>query len=111
MPFVHLHTHSEYSVLDGHAKIATLVGRAKELGMPALSITDHGVMFGAVEFYRAARKAGIHPVIGCEIYFTTGSRFHRQGKQRLYHLLLLAKNQTCYRNLMAMVSQSHVEGC
>jgi len=108
--FVHLHTHSEYSLLDGAAKIDTLVARAKELEMPALALTDHGNMYGAVEFYRAARKAGIKPVLGCEVYFTPGSRLQRAGKPDLYHLLLLAKDLEGYRNLMAIVSDAWVSG-
>ncbi|MFU8890635.1 MAG: DNA polymerase III subunit alpha [Anaerosomatales bacterium] len=110
MSFVHLHTHSEYSLLDGAARVRDLVASAKKLGMPALAITDHGAMYGAVEFYRAATQAGIRPIIGCEIYFTKGSRHAREGKPDLYHLLLLAKNETGYRNLMAMVSEASVGG-
>ncbi len=109
-PFVHLHTHSEYSLLDGAAHIHDLVGRAKDLDMPALALTDHGVMFGAIEFYKAATKAGIKPIIGCEVYFTTAERTRREGKPSLYHLLLLARNETGYRNLMAIVSDSWVTG-
>jgi hypothetical protein len=86
--FVHLHTHSEYSLLDGAARVKDLVARAVELEMPALAITDHGAMFGAVEFYKAAKKAGIKPVVGCEVYFTPDSRTVREGKPQLYHLLL-----------------------
>jgi len=108
--FVHLHTHSEYSLLDGAAKIERLVSRAKELEMPALALTDHGNMFGAVEFYHAARDAGIKPILGCEVYFTPTSRLARGGKPNLYHLLLLAKNIEGYRNLMAIVSQAWVDG-
>ncbi len=108
--FVHLHTHSEYSLLDGAASIEGLVGRAVELGMPSLALTDHGAMYGAVDFYKAAKKAGIKPVIGCEVYFTTGSRHDRQGKPVLRHLVLLAKDFAGYRNLMAIVSDSWVTG-
>lgn len=97
MSFVHLHTHSEYSLLDGAAKIDTLVARAKELQMPALALTDHGNMYGAVEFYRSANKAGVKPVLGCEVYFTAGSRLTRGGKPDIYHLLLLAKDVEGYR--------------
>ena len=110
MSFVHLHTHSEYSLLDGAARVDDLVARARELEMPALAITDHGVMFGAAEFYRKAVKAGVKPIIGCEVYFTPDSRLDKSRKPDLYHLLLLAKNMTGYRNLMAMVSASHLEG-
>ncbi|MHB8924885.1 MAG: DNA polymerase III subunit alpha [Coriobacteriia bacterium] len=116
-PFVHLHTHSEYSVLDGHAKIGRLLERAHVLEQPALALTDHGVMFGAVEFYKAALRGNdktgrppIKPVVGCEIYFTPDSRTKRDGKPRLHHLLLLAKNEVGYRNLMAMVSESWTTG-
>ena len=108
--FVHLHTHSEYSLLDGHARISRLVARAAEVGQDALALTDHGAMYGAVEFYRAAKKAGVKPIIGCETYFTPDSRFKREGKQALYHLLLLAKNETGYRNLMAIVSEASTHG-
>ncbi len=115
--FVHLHTHSEYSMLDGHAKIEALLDRAWELDMPAIALTDHGVMFGAVEFYKAATRGNpktgrppIKPIIGCEIYFTPDSRTKRDGKPNLYHLLLLAKNETGYRNLMAMVSEAWTSG-
>ncbi|GAV30862.1 DNA polymerase III, alpha subunit [Coriobacteriaceae bacterium EMTCatB1] len=115
--FVHLHTHSEYSVLDGHAKVSRLLDRAAELGQEALALTDHGVMFGAVEFYKQAvrgdEKTGrppIKPIIGCEVYFTPHSRTKRDGKPELYHLLLLAENNTGYKNLMALVSQSWTTG-
>lgn len=108
--FVHLHTHSEYSLLDGHARISRLVERAAEVGQDALALTDHGAMYGAVEFYRAAKKAGVKPIIGCEAYFTPDSRTAREGKPNLYHLLLLAKNETGYRNLMAIVSEASTHG-
>lgn len=107
--FVHLHTHSEYSLLDGHARVDRLVERAAELGMPALAITDHGAMYGAVEFYRKA-QGKVKPIIGCEAYFTPDSRKKRDGKPSLFHLLLLAKNENGYRNLMAMISEAHVGG-
>lgn len=110
MSFVHLHTHSEYSLLDGAAKLDNLVARAKELGQPALALTDHGNMYGAVEFYQKAHKAGIKPVLGCEVYFTSGSRLNREGKPDLYHLLLLAKDIEGYHNLMAIVSDAWVSG-
>ena len=114
MSFVHLHTHSEYSLLDGAARVKDLVKRARELKMPALAVTDHGFMYGAVDFYRACHdeKIGngeVKPIIGCEVYF----RPERQltgGKPDLYHLLLLAKNNTGYRNLMALVSDAAVNG-
>jgi DNA polymerase-3 subunit alpha len=107
--FVHLHTHSEYSLLDGHARVERLVERAAELEMPALAITDHGAMYGAVEFYRKA-QGKVKPIIGCEAYFTPDSRKKRDGKPNLYHLLLLAKNETGYRNLMAMISEAAIGG-
>jgi DNA polymerase-3 subunit alpha len=108
--FVHLHTHSEYSLLDGHARISRLVSRAAEVGQDAIALTDHGAMYGAVEFYRAAKKGGIKPIIGCETYFTPESRTRREGKPSLFHLLLLAKNETGYRNLMAIVSEASTRG-
>jgi DNA polymerase-3 subunit alpha len=108
--FVHLHTHSEYSLLDGHARISRLVSRAVELEQPALALTDHGAMYGAVEFYRAAKKKGVKPIIGCEAYFTPESRTVRDGKPNLFHLLLLAKDAEGYRNLMALVSEASTSG-
>ena len=110
MSFVHLHTHSEYSLLDGAAKLDDLVARAKELDMPALALTDHGNMYGAIDFYRTATKAGVKPVLGCEVYFTKGSRLNRDGKPDIYHLLLLAKDRDGYQNLMAIVSEAWVTG-
>ena len=109
MSFVHLHTHSEYSLLDGAARVSGLVAQAKEFGMPALAITDHGYMYGAVDFHRQALEIGIKPIIGCEVYFTPERRLSG-GKPELYHLLLLAKNNEGYRNLMALVSDAAVEG-
>ncbi len=110
--FVHLHNHSEYSLLDGASRIDELVNRAVELEMPALAITDHGVLYGATDFYRRAKEAGIHPVIGCEVYVARRSRFDREvGKDdNPYHLVLLAENQTGYRNLMHLVSRAYTEG-
>ncbi len=110
MSFVHLHTHTEYSLLDGAARVKELVSRAKEYDMPALAITDHGYMYGAVDFYRAATAAGIKPIIGCEVYFVPHSRLKRDSKPDLYHLLLLAKNNVGYQNLMALVSEAAVSG-
>ncbi len=109
MSFVHLHTHSEYSMLDGAARVEKLVSRARDIEMPALALTDHGYMYGAVDFYRAATKAGVKPIIGCEVYFTP-KRQLSGGKPDLYHLLLLAKNNEGYRNLMALVSDAAVSG-
>lgn len=113
MAFTHLHVHTEYSLLDGSCKIKELVARAKELGMDSMAITDHGVMYGVIEFYRAAREAGIKPVIGCEVYVTSGSRFDREtvsGEDRYYHLVLLAENNKGYQNLMKIVSKGFVDG-
>ncbi len=111
-PFVHLHTHSEYSLLDGAGRITDLVFRAAELEMPALALTDHGVMYGVVEFYEACREAGVKPIIGCEIYFTLGSRHDKGSRQdgSPYHLLLLCENQSGYHNLIQIVSRAHLEG-
>ncbi|WP_127495452.1 DNA polymerase III subunit alpha [Paenibacillus glycanilyticus] len=110
--FVHLHVHSEYSLLDGAARIRDLVARAAELGMKSLALTDHGVMYGAIPFYRACLAQGIKPIIGCEMYFTAGSRFEKGSRKDnpIYHLILLAKNETGYRNLMKLVSIGHLEG-
>lgn len=113
MKFTHLHVHTEYSLLDGSAKIKELVKRAKELGMESLAITDHGVMYGAIDFYKAARAEGIKPIIGCEVYVAPGSRFDREivkGEDRYYHLVLLAKNNIGYQNLSKIVSKGFTEG-
>jgi len=111
MSFVHLHTHTEYSLLDGAAKVKPLVARAKELEMPALAISDHGYMFGAIDFYQQATKAGIKPIIGCEIYFTPNSRLVKdQNDRTLYHLVLLAQNNEGYQNLMKICSHAGTEG-
>lgn len=110
--FVHLHVHSEYSLLDGAARIDDLARRASELGMSALALTDHGVMYGAIPFYRACQKYGVKPIIGCEVYITEGS-IHSKGSrqdQPIYHLVLLAKNKTGYRNLLKLSSIAHLEG-
>jgi DNA polymerase-3 subunit alpha len=109
--FTHLHVHTEYSLLDGMCRIPQLVERAKELGMDSLAITDHGVMYGAIEFYLAAREAGIKPIIGCEVYVAPNSRLIRNASARNnYHLVLLAKNQTGYRNLIQLTTKAHLEG-
>ena len=111
--FTHLHVHTEYSLLDASSKIKELTARAKELGMDSLAITDHGVMYGVIDFYRAARENGIKPIIGCEIYVAPGSRFDREagsGEDRYYHMILLAENNTGYQNLMKIVSKGFVEG-
>ncbi len=113
MAFVHLHVHTEYSLLDGSNKITEYVDRVKELGMNAAAITDHGVMYGVIDFYRAAKKAGIRPILGCEVYVAPGSRFDREqsrGDDRYYHLVLLAENNIGYANLMKLVSIGFIDG-
>lgn len=113
MGFTHLHVHTEYSLLDGASKIPELVHHTKELGMDSLAITDHGVMYGVIDFYRACKKEGIKPIIGCEVYVAPGSRFDREvekGENRYYHLVLLAENDKGYHNLMKIVSRGFTEG-
>lgn len=113
MAFAHLHVHTEYSLLDGSNKIKEYVEKIKALGMTAGAITDHGVMYGVIDFYKAAREAGINPVLGCEVYVAPGSRLDREmvhGEDRYYHLVLLAENNTGYSNLMKIVSKGFVEG-
>ena len=113
MNFTHLHVHTEYSLLDGSNKIKEYVDRVKTLGMDSAAITDHGVMYGVIDFYRAARAAGINPILGCEVYVAPGSRFDREvgsGDDRYYHLVLLAENNQGYSNLMKIVSKGFVEG-
>ncbi len=114
MAFAHLHVHTEYSLLDGSNKIKECIARVKELGMDSVAITDHGVMFGVIDFYRAARAAGIKPVLGSEVYVAPGSRFKKDpgqgGEDRYYHLVLLAENDTGYHNLMKIVSRGFTEG-
>ena len=113
MNFTHLHVHTEYSLLDGSNKIKEYVDRVRELGMDSAAITDHGVMYGVIDFYRAARAAGINPILGCEVYVAPGSRFDREagsGDDRYYHLVLLAENNQGYSNLMKIVSKGFVEG-
>ncbi|MHB8104326.1 MAG: DNA polymerase III subunit alpha [Dehalococcoidales bacterium] len=109
--FTHLHVHTEYSLLDGMCPIPKLVARAKELGMDSLAITDHGVMYGVIEFYQAAKEAGIKPIIGCEIYIASGNHLSKTtGDRNNYHLILLAKNQTGYHNLIQLTTKAHLEG-
>ena len=113
MSFVHLHVHTEYSLLDGSNKIDEYVARVKELGMNAAAITDHGAMYGVIDFYRAAKKEGIKPILGCEVYVAPGSRFDREkveGEDRYFHLVLLAENNQGYANLMKIVSRGFTEG-
>ncbi|MCF0228931.1 MAG: DNA polymerase III subunit alpha, partial [Parasporobacterium sp.] len=113
MPFTHLHVHTEFSLLDGSGKIREMISQAKNLGMDSLAITDHGAMYGVIDFYKEARAQGIKPVIGCEIYVTSGSRFDREvnkGDDRYCHLVLLAENNQGYSNLMKIVSIGFTEG-
>ena len=114
MSFAHLHVHTEYNLLDGSNKIKECVARVKELGMDSVAITDHGVMFGVIDFYRAAKAEGIKPILGCEVYVAPGSRFDKEpgvrGEDRYYHLVLLAENDQGYHNLMKIVSRGFTEG-
>ncbi len=108
--FVHLHTHSHYSLLDGLSKIDDLVKKAKELGMDALALTDHGVLYGAVEFYKKAKEAGIKPILGVEAYVAPRDRFSRDSNETYYHLVLLAENITGWQNLIKLTTKAHLEG-
>ena len=113
MSFVHLHTHTEYSLLDGSNKIKEYVSRVKALGMNAAAITDHGVMFGVIDFYKEAKAQGIRPILGCEVYVAAGSRFEKSGgsgEERYFHLILLAENDKGYANLVKIVSRGFTEG-
>ena len=113
MAFTHLHVHTEYSLLDGSNKIKEYVKRVKELGMTSAAITDHGVMYGVIDFYRACKAEGINPIIGCEVYVAPNSRYDKEltgGEDRYYHLVLLAENNIGYRNLMKIVSKGFTEG-
>ena len=116
-PFVHLHLHTQYSLLDGAIKHNPLFERAKSLNMPAVAMTDHGNMFGAVEFYEKARANDVKPILGCEVYLAAGSRFDKERRERddsgydaISHLLLLAMNETGYRNLVYLVSKAYLDG-
>src|SRR5690242_5874186 len=108
--FVHLHNHSDYSLLDGASPIPAMVHRAAELHMPALAITDHGAMFGAVEFYQEARKAGVKPLVGMEAYVTRGHRSEKKQGDTAHHLVLLARDEAGFRNLMRLSSLAYLEG-
>jgi DNA polymerase-3 subunit alpha len=108
--FVHLHVHSHYSLLDGLAKIPDLVSRAKELGMDSIALTDHGVLYGAIEFYKTAKKAGIKPILGVEAYIAPHDRFSKETNERYYHLVLLCENETGWKNLIRLVTKSNLEG-
>src|SRR4030042_2424323 len=111
--FVHLHLHTQFSLLDGAIPLEELFNQAKSYRLPALAITDHGSMFGAIEFYQQARQNGIKPIIGCEVYVAPGSRFEKTNKgisEASFHLILLAKNHVGYRNLMKLVSLAYFEG-
>ena len=111
--FTHLHVHTEYSLLDGSGKIKEMISRAKELGMDSLAITDHGVMYGVIDFYEAAKEEGIKPILGCEVYVAPGSRFDKESgmsESRYNHLILLAENNIGYANLMKIVSIGFIDG-
>ena len=110
--FVHLHLHTEYSLLDGACRIADLVKHVKMLGQTAVAITDHGAMYGVIDFYKACKEAGIKPIIGCEVYVAARSRHDKAGRLDSggYHLVLLCENQTGYQNLMKLVSLAYIEG-
>ena len=112
LPFVHLHVHSEYSLLDGLGRVEDLVVRATELGMPALAITDHGVMYGAIEFYQAAKKHGVKPIIGIEMYISPRGMKQRDSKQdrKSHHITLLAKDSIGYHNLLQIATAGELEG-
>src|SRR5512136_1154330 len=112
--FVHLHLHTEYSLLDGACRLDRLMDKAHDLKFPALAVTDHGVLYGAVDFYKAAQEKGLKPIIGCEVYVAPGSRFEKKtssgGRDVYHHLVLLAKDETGYRNLVKLSTAAHLEG-
>ena len=112
MNFVHLHVHSHYSLLDGLPKIPELVKRAKDLGQPALALTDHGSMYGIVEFYKACKREGVKPILGVEAYLASASRLDKKSgiDDRPYHLVLLAENVEGYKNLLRLVTRANLEG-
>ena len=110
-PFVHLHCHTDYSLLDGACQISKLMALTAKLGQPAVAMTDHGNLFGAAEFYFEAKKAGVHPVIGCEVYISQGDRRVKDETNRRYnHLVLLCENQEGYKNLIQLVSAGFLDG-
>src|SRR4030095_7309745 len=114
--FVHLHLHTEYSLLDGACRLDRLMDKAHELKLHSLAITDHGVLYGAIDFYKAAQEKGIKPIIGCEVYVAPGSRHDKKapsggaGRDVYHHLVLLAKDQTGYKNLTRLATAAHLEG-
>ncbi len=109
--FTHLHTHTEYSLLDGMSKMAPLMDRVKELGQEAVAMTDHGALYGTIDFYREATARGIKPIIGLEAYVAQGSRHSRErGDSSPYHLVMLARNMTGYKNLIALTTKANLEG-
>src|SRR5437773_1864704 len=111
MSFVHLHCHSEGSLLDGMCRVKDMVVTAREMGMPAVALTDHGVMYNAIEFYQRAIDAGVKPILGCEVYVAPGSRTERVRREnQYYHMVLLARNLTGYKNLVKLVSKGFLEG-
>src|SRR3989344_9215929 len=112
MEFTHLHTHSHFSLLDGLGKIDDLIARAKELGMTSLALTDHGNLYGAIEFYKKAKKAGIKPIIGCEMYIAQGAMKEKNPgiDDKRYHLTVLARTNEGYQNLISLVTVAHLEG-
>ena len=110
MPFTHLHVHTEYSLLDGACRVSEIAKAAKRKGFDSLAVTDHGVMYGVIDFYRACKKEGIHPVIGCEVYVAPKSRFDKTSSEKYYHMVLLCENNMGYRNLIKLVSKGFTEG-
>src|SRR3989344_6399290 len=112
MRFTHLHVHSHYSLLDGLAKIDDLVSKTKELGMDSLALTDHGALYGAVEFFQKAKKVGIKPIIGCEMYMASGDMTSKTSAtdSKRYHFTLLVKNKIGYKNLVKLITKAHLEG-
>ena len=112
-PFVHLHLHTQYSLLDGEIRLKELFEKAQAFKLPAITMTDHGNLFGVVDFYKQAPKYGLKPIIGCEVYVAPESRFHKEAhphKENAFHLVLLCKNEKGYRNLLQLVTLGHLEG-